>query len=340
MALRLVEAVLPPPAVPESPGELATQLGEEHGAISAWAEREPEGGIRLRLVVDSGKAEALIDELESSYGERDGFRVLLMEVEATIPRPEEEEDGEPEAAGAGEEEEKSPRRIAREELRAELADSARPDAVYLTLTALSAVVCAFGLLTDDVAVVIGAMVIAPLLGPLVALSLAATLADGELARRGFAAGTLGLGLAFVLSVATGVLAPVDPEIPAVLRRSTVDLADIGLALAAGSAGTLAFTAGTAEAVIGVMVAVALVPPLVASGLLLGAGHAGPAVGAALLTATNLICVNLAGVVTFLAQGVRPTSWWEAERARRSTRLALAVWTLLLLALVALILLRP
>ena len=87
-----------------------------------------------------------------------------------------------------------------------------------------------------------------------------------------------------------------------------------------------------------MVAVALLPPTVVFGLTLGAGEGSLAYGAGMLLATNLICVNLAGVVTFVLQGVRPLTWWEADRAKRSTRVALAIWVTLLAALVVLIVL--
>jgi uncharacterized membrane protein len=90
--------------------------------------------------------------------------------------------------------------------------------------------------------------------------------------------------------------------------------------------------------IGVMVAVALLPPLVTSGLLLGGGHPALAAGAVSLFLVNLICVNLAGVTTFLLQGIKPTSWWEKDRAAKATRIAIALSVVLLAVLVALILL--
>lgn len=109
----------------------------------------------------------------------------------------------------------------------------------------------------------------------------------------------------------------------------VNLEHIVIALAAGSAGVLAFTRGVPATIVGVMVAVALLPPLVDVGLLLGAGYMQLAVGAAILTVTNLICINLAGVLTFLVQGVRPRSWWEEKKAKKATRIAIAVWLALL-----------
>jgi uncharacterized membrane protein len=85
-----------------------------------------------------------------------------------------------------------------------------------------------------------------------------------------------------------------------------------------------------------MVAVALLPPLVDVGLLLGSGHVQLAVGAIILTFTNLICINLAGIVTFLLQGVRPRSWWEAKKAQKAARIAIATWFVLLVIFAVLI----
>jgi uncharacterized membrane protein len=85
-----------------------------------------------------------------------------------------------------------------------------------------------------------------------------------------------------------------------------------------------------------MVAVALLPPLVTLGMLMGAGRWDMALGALLLLLVNLICINLAGVVTFLARGIRPLTWWEEKRAKKATKRAIAVWTILLLLLVLVI----
>lgn len=111
-----------------------------------------------------------------------------------------------------------------------------------------------------------------------------------------------------------------------------------MALASGCAGALAFTTGVSTTLIGVMVAVALLPPLVTFGLLLGGGHLVLAMGALSLFLVNLICVNLAGVTTFLVQGIHPATWWEKDQAEKATRIAIVLWIALLAALVGLILL--
>jgi uncharacterized hydrophobic protein (TIGR00341 family) len=145
-------------------------------------------------------------------------------------------------------------------------------------------------------------------------------------------------LALLVALGLGYFLGVDPQSAEIQSRLVVDLADVALALAAGAAGTLAFTSGLSATLVGVMVAVALLPPLVTAGLLLGAGYWSLAGGAILLFFTNLICINLAGVLTFLVQGIRPLAWWEAGRARRATITAITLWVLLLAILVLLILL--
>ncbi len=229
--------------------------------------------------------------------------------------------------------------MSREELYQDLEASTRVTPVYLATVALSTLVAALGLLRDDVAVIIGAMVIAPLLGPNMALALSATLGDVELAWRSLKANAAGLGLALALSVIMGLVVSVSPDMPQLHSRAEVSPADVLLALAAGSAGSLAFTSGLPTAVIGVMVAVALLPPLVATGLLVGAGHLSAALGTLILLVTNITSVNLAGVATFLLRRVRPRTWWEAEKARRATKLAMGSWLILLAILLTIILWR-
>jgi uncharacterized membrane protein len=134
-------------------------------------------------------------------------------------------------------------------------------------------------------------------------------------------------LAMVLSAIIGVLMNVDPTLPELALRTQVRVGDVMLALASGCAGALAFTSGVSATLIGVMVAVALMPPLVTFGLLVGGGYPILAMGALLLFLVNLICINLAGVITFQIQGIHPATWWETDRATKVTRIALGLRSL-------------
>ena len=206
------------------------------------------------------------------------------------------------------------------------------------MVVLSTIVAAVGLYYDSVVIIIGAMVIAPLLGPNMALSLGTTLGDLSLLHRAAQTALAGIATTMVLSVIIGVMLHVNPAAPELASRNGVALGDIAVALASGCAGALAFTAGVSTALIGVMVAVALLPPLVTFGLLLGGGHLALAMGALSLFLVNLISVNLAGVMTFLVQGIHPATWWEKDRAEKATRIALKLWVAMLAVLVVLILL--
>jgi uncharacterized hydrophobic protein (TIGR00341 family) len=334
MSLRMVEMV-----VPEAAASKLASLAEDLRVLGLWREQLHDEQVLLRLLVPSEKTEAVIAELEKRFERSPGFRLVIFEVQATVPTPEpEEREKEPDADTDEQknEEPKDPRRIAVAELVESLSDAATINRIFLVTVFLSTVVATIGLIRDNVAVIIGAMVIAPLLGPNMTLALATTLGDGKLARNALRVNAAGLALALALSTLIGIAVPVDPEVREIAMRTEVSLSDIALALAAGSAGALAFTTGLSTALVGVMVAVALLPPLATVGLLLGSGHAEAAHGALLLTVTNIVCINLAGVATFLWQRVNPRHWWQADRAKRMVRLAAIIWLAVLALLASLI----
>ena len=330
MPLRIVEMM-----VKEGDRQVSSFI-EGVPVVNIWTIGLKDGSDIVRILLDAKHTEVLSDILTREFGSRDGFRIILLPVEATLPAIEEAAEGKEEAMEpppAG----KTPERISREELYEDVAQGAKLTRVYVAMIALSTIVAAVGLIRDDIAIVIGAMVIAPLLGPNVSLSLASTLGDLNLARRSLTTIGVGVATATALSILLGVALNVDPLVPAIHARTRAGLADVALALAAGAAGSLAFTSGVPAVVVGVMVSVALLPPLVVMGLLLGSGHLELAFGSFILLLTNVTCVNLAAVSTFVIQRVQPRTWWEAERAKGATRIALAIWIIMLAILVSLIL---
>ena len=332
MPLRLIEF-----AVNDGSDVHCAQLLEEQQVLGVWQEQLSDGRTLVRILVDAQFSEGVLDVIEGRFASADGFRLMIFPIEATLPRPETPEVQRAEQKEQGKDNGKpAPNRISREELYDDVAAGAQISRVYFVLVILSTIVAGIGLVRDDVAVVIGAMVIAPLLGPNIALALATTLGDVKLISTSLKANALGLATALALAVLLGSMFDVDPETPAIASRTDIGLQHILLALASGSAGALAFTRGASSALVGVMVAVALLPPLVVCGMLLGSEYTGRAFSAALLVVANVICVNLAGVLTFLAQGIRPRSWWEAERAKKSTRVAIGLWLTLLGVLIAVV----
>ena len=332
MALRLLEIVVPE----EVTGEVLAIVKEEK-VTNFWLTCSCESRNIFKMIVTAEKTESLLDTFEKKYGHIEDFHMVLLPLEASYPSTKEIEE---KAEESKEEEEgkkkKEPLRVSRQELYHDVFDSSKLTNTYMIMIVLSSVVAAIGLIKDNVAVIIGAMVIAPLLGPNVALSFAITVGDGALGRNALKTNIIGILMAFAVSFVLGYFLVIDPGIREIASRTVVSYADIILALASGVAAALSITSGVPSALIGVMVAVALIPPLVVFGLLLGSGNIPEAHHALELLAINMICINLAGVFTFLFQGVRPLNWWEASKAKKATRYAIIIWISLLIVLTTLL----
>ena len=332
MPQRVIKIILP-----ENDGKEALDLLESQDNLSFWQEESSGGNFVASAITDSGRSESIMDLCEKSFSSVEGFKLILFPVEASIPRIETpDEDVLASSQDETKAKEKIPIRISREELYSDIVDSTKLSKIFVLMTILSTVVVAIGLLKNNVAIIIGAMVIAPFLGPNVALALSTNLADNKLGLNALKTLLSGILIVLLLSACMGYFFKTNPTIPEIATRTRADLSDIILALASGCAGVLAFTTGASSAVIGVMVAVALLPPLTVCGLLLGTGQFSEAIGAFLLFITNIICINLAGVITFLVQGISPQAWWEADRAKKATRKALAIWSLILAVLAVII----
>ena len=336
MALRLIEATVPDEQVEE-----ARELLSHDDCLALWSFDLDGEHTVVAAVLHSQDVERLLDRLSVRFESDSGFRVMVYAVEAMLPRPVEKLK-EKDAA------ERTRDRVSREELYERIRSGAELNRTFLLQVFLSTAVAVIGLLRNDLAVIIGAMVIAPLLGPNVALALSTVLSDARLAASALKTNIAGVGFAVSLSIALGVLSPsllgalgsapaTLAEIPAVAARTRVGPEDLILASASGAAGVLAFTTGVPASLIGVMVAVALLPPAAVFGLLLGGGEWPMAGQALLLLSTNVICVNLSAVAMFAVKGVSPRRWMDADRARSATINAIVIWGFLFVLLASLIL---
>jgi uncharacterized hydrophobic protein (TIGR00341 family) len=333
MALRLIK-IIPP----GDRSDFESFLNDED-YIDSWIEKSEDGKSLINILADVEMTEKILQDFDSAFSNRDDYRILLMPVAATLPSvPEEDEKKEDNENHTQQDENKSKRvnRISREELYEDIKQVVDFSWVYLLLIALSCIVAANGLIRNSPAMVIGAMVIAPILGPNVGLALATTLGDRVLMKRSLKSIMYGFSLGMILSILMGSVLEINPDVYEINSRTTVSFADIALGLAAGVAGCLSFTRGISAAVIGVMVAVALLPPMVATGLLIGNGMYDLAIGAGLLTVTYIICVNLAGVLTFLLQGIKPQSFRKKREGEELSRYAIIIWAALLLLLILII----
>ncbi|MCP4424524.1 MAG: DUF389 domain-containing protein [Chloroflexi bacterium] len=205
--------------------------------------------------------------------------------------------------------------------------SARPNADYFILIALSAMIAALGLLVNSPAVVIGAMLVAPLMSPIIGAGLSIVLGDTRFLRLSLGAVFRGVMLAIFVGALAGVFRFNDPLTSEILARTQPTLIDLAIALFSGMAGAYALShSDAAGALPGVAIAAALVPPLATIGITLTTGHYEESMGAALLFATNLTAISSATALTFLILGFRPTPAQKARRQAqaRSVRAALTL----------------
>ncbi|MDX2425590.1 MAG: TIGR00341 family protein [Cycloclasticus sp.] len=307
-------------------------IGKEHGAIDQWVVGSVDEEERqvMRLLVDDKHRQAVMDALQNSLAANELTRIVVLPVEATIPHIE-TDDQEKEKTGAG--------GVTREELYHGISKNAELNSNFLLLVFLSTIVAAIGLIENNVAVVIGAMVIAPLLGPNIALALAAALGDTPLMWTALKTNLAGLSLALGLSLIIGLLLPTELDSQELISRTYVGMDSVVLALASGAAAVLSLTTGLSSVLVGVMVAVALLPPTATVGLMLGSGQMDLAIGAALLLAVNIVCVNLAAKVVFIVRGVKPRTWLEKRKAKQSMTTYMVFWIISLLVLLIAIYLR-
>lgn len=326
MPLRVIELI-----TPRTDGDsIKESLKEQHPDVEYvfWmSPLEDEDMVNFRIVLDVQESEDVIDRLDSMISFGEDYRIVVYPAQATLPRLDpEDENGAAEKKG----------RISREELYSDVLDTSLITPSYLLLILFSALVAVIGLARDNVAIIIGSMVLAPLLGPNVGLALATTLGDLKLALRATITLSTGIAIAFGVALAVGLAYGAPMESQELLDRCVTRFSDIALALASGGAGILAFTMGVPTSVVGVMVALALLPPLTTAGLLVGAGQFGEAGGAGLLFATNIICLNLAGVGMFLLQGIKPRKRRDKERALTLALRMGGLWVALLIVLAVVI----
>ncbi len=305
-------------------------IAEQHGAIDHWVSSVvEEGRCVVRLLVTTESRQAVLDALQTVLSTSDNARIVILPVEASLPRPEEDAETSRNRSAA----------LSREELYNSVEKKTQLDGRFLLLVFLSTIVVTIGLLEDNVAVVIGAMVIAPFLGPNIALALGSSLGDNKLIWRALKSNIVGMSLTVGLSVVLGSWWPYAIESKELLARTNVGLDSIALALASGAAAVLSLTTGLASVLVGVMVAVALLPPAATMGFMLGAGEYTLAGSAALLLAVNIVCVNLSAKLGFLVMGIKPRTWLEQQRARQSMSSYILFWALSLCVLIMLIYLR-
>ncbi|MBN9501805.1 MAG: TIGR00341 family protein [Armatimonadetes bacterium 55-13] len=233
-----------------------------------------------------------------------------------------------------EHEEPEEERDARSEVRRQIAESSRLTVSYIVMNSLATIVAGYGLLANSTAVVIGAMIIAMLLGPITGLALALVDGNTRLLRWALGSEIAGVILVLVISYFIGMIHADMPLTAEILARTKPNLLDLIIALAGGAAGAYAVVSPKVSVgLVGVAISTALVPPLTTCGICLARGQMGLASGGFLLFLTNLVAIQCASSAVMYAHGFHRITRRPIGDSKYIGRLATSVGILLVLSVV-------
>ncbi|MBX0357279.1 TIGR00341 family protein [Halobacillus sp. Nhm2S1] len=334
MNLQLIEVY-----IPDQHFDSIDEKLKKYDHRSYWVSSESEERMLVRILVQKNEVEEILNYLEEVSNVVEGFETLLIPVQTYISKETiHEETKEEEEKEENEEEKSRLLRASRHELMNAAEKNSDITMNYSLLILLSAIVATVGIIKDSEAVVIGAMVIAPMIGPVISVAFFAILGDYKGLGQSAVSSLYGVAIVLLISIAFGYFTDVGMENAQYLDRTKVTLIDIPLGVASGAAGALAFLNRLSGNLVGVMVAVALLPPSVAMGMSIGDGSMAAAYGAFLLVTVNIMSILLAAVSIFSLSGIRPVRWEEVQRANVSRPLSI-VFVIIIVLILAIVILE-
>lgn len=335
MNLQLIEVY-----IPDRHFDSIHEKLQEYDHQSFWVSSESEERMLVRILVNTRDVEEILNYLEEVSNVVEGFETMLIPVQTYLSKEtinQQSKEAKEEEEQENEKEKARLLRASRHELLTSVEKNSHITLNYSLLILLSAVVATVGFLKDSEAVVIGAMVIAPMIGPVIAIAFSSILGDYKLLGKSVVTSLYGVAIVLIISILFGFFSDMGANTDQYLDRTRVTIVDIFLGVASGAAGALAFLNRLSGNLVGVMVAVALLPPTVAMGMSVGDGSYSMAFGAFLLLTVNIMSILLAAVTIFSISGIRPVRWEEVKRANVSRPLSIVfvIFIIIILALVIL-----
>ncbi|MEM9653986.1 MAG: DUF389 domain-containing protein [Actinomycetota bacterium] len=206
---------------------------------------------------------------------------------------------------------------------------------FFVLMGFASVIASMGAITDSTAVVIGAMLIAPLMTPLMGMAISLVMGWPNRLRQSAALAFTGIAFAIMIGLILGLVSPTDIDTATnsqILARTSPTGLDLITAIAAGGAGAYGLSRpDVSDSLPGVAIAISLVPPLTVVGIAYSQGDVTAGGGALLLFATNMIAILIVGGLTFILTGVTPIG----HAAEGSDRVRVALGATATLAIIVL-----
>ncbi|MBT3475359.1 TIGR00341 family protein [bacterium] len=291
-------------------------IAEKQGVVDYWWSSELDDGRQVfTMVVTNDSRQSVLDSLQILFESDKNAKILVLPVDASIPRLQENNN----------EQKKVDQKTTREELYENVTKGVDLNLNFILMVILSTIVVTIGLSEDNVAVVVGAMVIAPLLGPNIALSFAASIGNRNLIFKSLNSIVIGILISITFGYLISTISELNYQSKEILSRTNIGIGDIVLALASGAAAALSMTTGISAALVGVMVSVALLPPAASFSILIANGEYKLAFGALMLLIINTVCVQLAGNIVFISQGIKARTLKERDDAKGGLKYFILFW---------------
>ncbi len=308
-------------SIPTKFREEAQDILEDYSSdvSSSEGEKNDKKVVEFTVTAESNQIDELTEKLKDIEDLESGeLSIRVLEQETLIEK--------------GQETRGSTSMLSQEEIYSKAQEFSRFDVAQWGLICLSSAIAAYGLALDNLIVVIGAMMLAPMLSPFVSGALSIVVGDRTLMLESLRSGLEGVVLAIVVSFLSVLFFPVNITHALDLVVSP-GILPILLSLLVGIAAALTFVTGLRDQVAGVAVAIALVPPLASVGIGLRMRDLVFASQAASVAFINILSIIVAGFVTFKIIGLKPSTYYKQKEAEQIRYLLpIAVSILLLLSL--------
>ena len=268
------------------------------------------------LRVENDKSNSLLHELKIR-GIGDVYGDITIVPISTFISSQHKEDRIPPSSGAN-----------IEEILSVLEESSVVNSNYISLVILSSILAAFGLVDNNIVIIIGSMIVAPLMGPIALTSLGSITPGRGFLKRGLIAEVLGIGITILVGFIVGISENIGrvggiPISEEMIARTVLNDTVIIFSLVSGIAAGLIIAKGSNISIVGVAIAASLAPPAATIGLYLAAGHTVNVIESSLLLSLNILSINLACSIIFLLYKLPQkagSSKRQSDRASRTSRI--------------------
>lgn len=289
--------------VPENRSEKVEKILEDYSSdiSSSRVEKKKKHAMRFDLTVESGQIDKLTKELKGVKELEQGqLSIRVIDQDSLIEK--------------GQETKGSSSDLSQQQIYSQAQEFSGFDHAEWGLSIVSGLVAAIGLSMGNLIVVIGAMMFAPLLSPLVAASTAMTVGDSDLMKHSLRTTGESVVLTVISAMAAGLVLESSAQILPMFTEPSV--INVALAVLVGSAASLSSATGRSDQVVGVAVAIALVPPLAAAGLEIASGNIFNSSMALLIASINIVGVLIGGTITFRILGLEPETYYKEIEAKK------------------------